>query len=427
MSSDLPAWKKFDTILGGISLNRTLAMVLAGGKGERLSPLTVKRPKPCVPFGGKYKIIDFVLSNLFNSGCRHIYVLSQYHAYSMSKHLRNSWSQWTGYGEFCVPISPETSTGREEWFKGTADAIYHYLRFLEYSDFDEVAVFGGDHIYKMDIRQMLAQHRQTNADLTIAAIEVPAVEAPRFGILEVNDESRLLAFQEKPASPALIPGRDVAYASMGNYIFNVKKLVEVLKEAKALYENLDFGQHVIPMMLGNSDRVFAYNFMTNEVPGMTPEEVGYWRDVGTLDSYFESNMDLIHVTPQLNLYNQQWPIMTHQGNFPPAKTVFDYDGRRGQALDSYVCGGSIISGGTARRSILGSNCVLHSYCEVSDSILFDGVEVGRGATLHRTIVDKGVCLPEGIQIGVDLDHDRTRGFTVTDSGIVVVSNTVQIF
>lgn len=398
----------------------TIAMVLAGGKGERLSPLTLRRAKPSVAFGGKYKIIDFVLSSLFNSGIKKVYILTQYRAYSLNKHIRESWGKWTGLGEFYVDISPETSSESEEWFKGTADAILQYLRFVESTDADYVAVFGGDHIYKMDITQMINFHRKNKADITIAALEVPVVEASRFGIFSVDEESRVNDFAEKPVVPERIPGRETCYASMGNYIFPTRKLIEVLQEAKKSHADLDFGKHVIPMMLANGDRVFAYNFNDNVVPGMRKEERGYWRDVGTLDSYYEANMDLINVSPQLNLYNYKWPILTNQGNLPPAKTVFDDDDRRGQNIDSYVCAGCITSGGTVRRSIIGPRCKINSYSLVEDSILFENVTVGRNVKIRKTIIDKNVVIPDGSTIGYNQEADRSHGYTVTDSGIVVV-------
>ena len=399
----------------------TIAMVLAGGKGERLSPLTLKRPKPGVAFGGKYKIIDFVLSNLFNSGIKKVYILTQYRSYSLMKHIRESWGKWTGLGEFFVPVTPETSSDREEWFKGTADAIYHYLRFIESTDAEYVAIFGGDHIYRMDISQMVDYHRANKADITIAALEVPADEAKRFGVFSVDKVSRVTAFAEKPSKPQTIPERDTCFASMGNYIFSTKKLIEILQEGKKLYEDLDFGKHVIPMMLEKNDRVFAYNFNDNVIPEMKPEERGYWKDVGTIDSYYDANMDLIHVSPQLNLYNYKWPILTNQGNYPPAKTVFDDDNRRGQNIDSYVCAGCITSGATVRQSIIGPLCRIHSYSLVEDSILFENVTIGRNVKIKKAIIDKNITIPDGTEIGYDLEADLALGYTVTESGIVVVS------
>ena len=398
----------------------TIAMVLAGGKGERLSPLTNRRAKPSVAFGGKYKIIDFVLSNLFNSGLKKVYILTQYRAFSLNKHIRESWGKWTGLGEFYVAISPETSSESEEWFRGTADAILQYLRFVESSDADYVAIFGGDHIYKMDIAQMINFHRMNRGDLTIAALEVPMEDATRFGVLSVDDDARVIAFNEKPATPEPIPGRNTCFASMGNYIFSTKKLIEVLLEGKKKYEDLDFGKHVIPMMLASGDRIYTYNLNDNVIPGMKAEERGYWKDVGTIESYYEANMDLINVSPQLNLYNYKWPILTNQGNYPPAKTVFDEDDRRGANIDSYVCAGCITSGSTVRRSILGPLCKINSYSLVEDSILFENVTIGRHVQLKKVIIDKGVVIADGTRIGYDLEEDARRGYTVTESGIVVV-------
>lgn len=398
----------------------TIAMVLAGGKGERLSPLTLRRAKPSVAFGGKYKIIDFVLSNLFNSGIKKVYILTQYRAYSLNKHLRESWGKWTGLGEFYVGISPETSSESEEWFKGTADAILQYLRFVESSDADYVAIFGGDHIYKMDVTQMINFHRVNKSDITIAALEVPAEEASRYGVFSVDEDARVTAFTEKPENPERIPGRETCFASMGNYIFPTRKLIEVLQEGKKTHADLDFGKHVIPMMLANNDRVFAYNFNDNVIPGMKSEERGYWRDVGTLDSYYEANMDLVNVSPQLNLYNYKWPILTNQGNLPPAKTVFDDDDRRGQNIDSYVCAGCITSGSTVRGSILGPRCKVNSYSLIEDSILFENVSVGRNVKIRKAIIDKNIVIPDGSTIGYDSDEDRRNGYTVTESGITVV-------
>jgi len=405
---------------GNITKN-TLAMVLAGGKGERLSPITMRRPKPAVPFGGKYKIIDFALSNLFNSGIRKAYILTQYHAYSLNKHIKESWSKWTGLGEFYDTISPETSSMSEHWFQGTADAIHQNLRFIESTDADFIAIFGGDHIYKMDISQMVEYHRRNKADLTIAVLEVPKDEASRFGIMTVDENFRVQAFEEKPACPVTIPGRPTCCSSMGNYIFSKGKLMDLLKRGKQKYQDLDFGKHIIPMMLEAQDKVYAYSFYDNSIPAMEPHERGYWRDVGAIDSYYEANMDLISVTPQLNLYNYQWPILTNQGNLPPAKTVFDSEGRRGHNLDSLVCGGCVTSGSVVRRSILGPSCRVNSYASVEDSILFDNVDIGRKAKIRKAIIDEGIVIPEGMEIGFDHEQDRERGCMITESGIVVVT------
>lgn len=332
---------------GNISAD-TIAMVLAGGKGERLSPITDRRSKPAVSFGGKYKIIDFVLSNMFNSGIKRVYILTQYHAYSLNKHIKESWGKWTGLGEFYDTISPETNSMSERWFRGTADAILQNLRFIESSGAEFVAIFGGDHIYKMDISQMMVYHRMNRADITIAALEIPIHEASRFGVLCVDENLRVTSFVEKPTDAPTLPGRDTCFASMGNYIFSARKLIELLQEGKKRYDDLDFGKHIIPMMIERGDKVFAYSFFDNNVPGMELNERGYWRDVGTIDSYYEANMDLIKPLPHLNLYNLKWPILTNQGNLPPAKTIFDNEQRRGQNIDSLVCGGCITSGGTVQ-------------------------------------------------------------------------------
>ena len=406
--------------IGNVTRN-TIAMVLAGGKGERLGPITLNRPKPCVPFGGKYKIIDFVLSNLFNSGIKKTYILTQYRAYPLNKHIKESWAKWTGLGEFYDTLSPETSSNGEEWFKGTADAIYQFLRFIESSGADYVAIFGGDHIYKMDVSQMIGYHVMNKADITLAALEVPQEEARRFGIFSVDEDFRVTDFAEKPQNPMTIPGRDTCFASMGNYIFSTKKLIQVLKDGKKKHDDLDFGKHVIPMMLANGDQVYAYNFLDNQIPGMRPGEKGYWKDVGTIDSYYDANMELVNVEPQLNLYNYKWPIITNQGNFPPAKTVFDEDGRRGQNLDSYVCGGCITSGSVVRGSIIGPRCKLNSYSLVEDSILFENVEVGRNVKIKRAIIDENIKIPDGTTIGYDHEADQAAGYTVTESGIVIVA------
>jgi len=405
---------------GNITRN-TIAMVLAGGKGERLGPITLHRSKPSVPFGGKYKIIDFVLSNMFNSGIKKVYILTQYHAYSLNKHIKESWAKWTGLGEFYDTISPETDSMSQQWFEGTADAIYQNLRFINYSGSDFVVIFGGDHIYKMDISQMMEYHRRNKADITVASLEVSPEEATRFGVLSVNEDLRVTSFIEKPQSPPLVPGRNTCFASMGNYIFSAKKLVEVLKKGKKHYKDLDFGKHIIPMMLEGGDRVFAYSFFDNSIPEMEPNERGYWKDVGTIDSYYEANMDLIKASPQLNLYNLNWPILTNQGNLPPAKTIFDDEGRRGMNIDSLVCGGCITSGGTVHRSIIGPSSKINSYASIEDSILFDNVQIGRNAKIRKAIIDANIVIPEGMKIGYDHEEDRLRGCVVTDSGVVIVA------
>jgi len=396
-------------------------MVLAGGKGERLHPITLNRPKPHVPFGGKYKIIDFVLSNLFNSGIKKVYVLTQYRAHRLNKHIKESWSRWVGLGEFYDTISPETNNESEEWFKGTADAIFQFMRILESTDAEYIAIFGGDHIYKMDVSQMISYHILNQADITVASLEIPAEEGKRFGICSVDENSRVCDFLEKPENPPPIPNRSTCFASMGNYIFSRNKLIEVLKKGRQRHVDLDFGKHIIPMMLEDGDRVFAYNFIENIIPGGETCDQGYWKDVGTIDSYYDANMDLINIVPQFNLYNYRWPIITNQGNLPPATTVFEEDGRRGQSFNTFLCGGCIISGSTVRRSIIGPRCRVNSYSLIEDSILFDNVEVGRNVQIKRAIIDENISIPSDTQIGYDHEADRQRGYLVTESGIVVVT------
>ena len=399
----------------------TIAMVLAGGKGERLHPITLNRPKPFVSFGGKYKIIDFVLSNLFNSGIKKVFVLTQYQAYPLNKHIKESWSRWAGLGEFYDTISPETNNEREEWFKGTADAIFQFMRILEATDAEYVAIFGGDHIYRMDVSQMISDHILNQADITVASLEIPSEEAKRFGICSVDKDFRVYDFLEKPENPPTIPYRSTCFASMGNYIFSRNKLIEVLKKGRQRHVDLDFGKHIIPMMLEDGDRVFAYNFIDNIIPGNKASEKGYWKDVGTIDSYYNANMDLINFAPQFNLYNYRWPIITKQGNFPPATTVFEEDGRCGQSFNTFLCGGCIISGSTVHRSIIGPCCQVNSYSLIEDSILFDNVKVGKNVQIKRAIIDENISIPSNTQIGYDHEADRRQGYLVTDSGIVVVS------
>ena len=401
--------------------HKVIGIVLAGGKGERLFPLTRERPKPGMPFGGKYRIIDFVISNFFNSGIRQLYVLTQYHSYQLNKYIRNTWDRLMGWDECCEAISPESNCDGEEWFRGTADAVAHYLKALEESDADLIAIFSGDHIYKMDIRQMVDYHRAMHSDLTISTIPVPPEQASRFGICSVDEEGRITAFSEKPDQPAIDPRSGRCIASMGNYIFSRRKLVEALREGIARYENLDFGKHIIPLMLANGEQLTAYDFEQNRIKEMTPSETGYWMDVGTLDAYYAANMDLVAVSPQLNLYNGQWPVMTSPCHYPPAKTVFDDGARCGHAIDSCICGCSIISGGKVVRSIIGQACKINSFSLIEESILFENVNIGRNVRIRRAIIDEGVSIPDGSVIGYDAEADRRNGYTITDNGVVVVA------
>ena len=400
--------------------SETLAMVLAGGEGTRLYPLTRERCKPAVPIGGKYRIIDFVLSNLVNSGFFKIKVLTQFKSNSLNQHLYRAWQLNPSYGQYVEAVPPQQRIG-PLWFRGTADAVYQNLNLV----FDEkpghVIVFGGDHVYKMDIGQMLDWHLELDAEVTVATIPVPVEEASAFGIVEIDEHRRVIGFEEKPAKPRCIPG-DPAHAlvSMGNYIFRRQVLIEELEKNALRDTSHDFGRTILPSIYERG-HIFAYDFSQNVVPDMTEKERGYWRDVGTIESYYQASMDLVSVSPVFDLYNEKWPIRTFATNYPAAKFVFaDRENRRvGSATDSLVCEGCIISGAAIDRSILSPNVRVNSYAEVSDSILFDGVRVGRNAKIRRAIVDKGIEVPPGESIGYDEERDKQR-FFVSDTGIVVV-------
>ncbi|MFA6956285.1 MAG: glucose-1-phosphate adenylyltransferase [Thermoanaerobaculia bacterium] len=397
----------------------TLTMVLAGGMGERLYPLTRDRAKPAVPFGGRYRIIDFVLNNFVNSGFYKVKVLTQFKSNSLIEHISRTWRLSAEIGQY-VDVVPAQMRKGPFWFRGTADAVYQNLELI----FDEkpthVCVFGGDHIYKMDVAQMMDFHLETDADLTIATIPVPLAEANQFGVIEIDDSFRVTGFVEKPKEGAkTIPGRpDEVLASMGNYIFKASAIIDVL-ESNALRDSAhDFGKEIIPQMYGEA-KVMAYDFGTNVVPGEEAEARGYWRDVGTIDSYYTASMDLISISPKFNLYNSQWPLRSAWLNLPPAKFVFDEPQRIGRATNSLVAEGVIISGGVINRSILSPKVRIHSFSDVEGSILMDGVEIGRHSRIRRAIIDKGVKIPPRMTIGYDLEADRQR-FTVTESGIVVI-------
>ena len=397
-----------------------MAVILAGGKGSRLEPLTRDRAKPAVPFGGGYRIVDFALSNCLNSGLRKMLLLTQYKAMSLDRHINTGWRQYfcTELGEYIDVVPPQQRID-EQWYQGTADAVYQNIYALEKDRPQYVLILAGDHIYKMNYRAMIEYHQQMNADLTIAALSTTPEEAKSFGVMEVNDQNRLVGFEEKPANPKTIPGNSQqCMASMGIYVFTARFLFEqLLKDANTPESSHDFGKNIIPSII-DTCKVYAFPFRDEN-----RKSQAYWRDVGTLDAYYEANMDLIGVDPMLNMYDQQWPIRTHQGGFPPPKFVFGSDNgveRVGMATDSLVCPGSIVSGGRVERCIVGPQVRINSYANVTDSILFDRVEVGRHAVVRRAIIDKNVKIPERAIIGVDHELDRARGFTVTESGIVVI-------
>jgi len=396
-----------------------LAVVLAGGKGSRLEPLTRDRAKPAVPFGGAYRIIDFSLSNCLNSGMRQILVLTQYKAMSLDRHISMGWQRYfcRELGEFADVVPPQQRID-ESWYQGTADAVYQNIYTIEKETPAYVLILAGDHIYKMNYLAMLDQHLETGADATIGVLRWQRHEAARqFGVMEVDDGNRIIGFQEKPADPKPVPGDpNCCLASMGIYLFTARFLFEELcRDATRRGSRHDFGNDVIPAMI-QTNRVFAYPFRDEN-----RKRDYYWRDVGTLDAYYEANMDLISVDPELNMYDEAWPIRTYQPNYPPPKFVFADEKRRGYALDSIVCLGSIISGGKVERSIVGPKVRVNSYAEIRDSILFGEVEIGRHAKIRRAIIDKGVVIPPGVEIGYDPQRDLSRGFIVTESGVTVIA------
>ncbi len=422
------------------STTEVLTVILAGGKGSRLEPLTRDRAKPAVPIGGQYRIIDFTLSNCLNSGFRQVLVLTQYKATSLERHINLGWRKYFCHelDEFIETLPPQQRID-ENWYAGTADAVYQNIYSLEKIDPKYVVILAGDHIYKMNYQKMVDYHRQVGADLTIGALQVPRVEASQFGVMQVDSHDRIIGFQEKPQSPAHVPGNtEQSLVSMGIYVFSAETLFEQLcQDANDQSSARDFGKNIIPNII-QSHQVFAYPFLDENRKAQA-----YWRDVGTIDSYFEANMDLVSVDPQLNLYDDHWPIRTYMQNLPPAKFVFGGMGshqaefqrlepnnlghhRKGQAIDSIVCNGNIISGGSVSNSLLGPNVRVNSFSEIYHSILFDRVEVGRGARVQRAIVDKGVQIPENVEIGFDHELDRRRGLLVTEGGVVVISKGAKL-
>ncbi len=399
----------------------TYAMILAGGRGTRLHQLTDWRAKPAVPFGGKFRIIDFVLSNCVNSGIRRIGVATQYKSHSLIQHIQRGWSFLSGqFGEF-IDVLPAQQRIEEMWYQGTADAVFQNLDIIRETNPDYVLILAGDHVYKMDYGKLLAFHVEKQADMTVACIEVPIADASAFGVMGVDNESRVLTFSEKPVHPAPLPSKpERALASMGIYVFNTHFLYEQLvRDADEPHSSHDFGKDIIPHLVSAHYRVFAQNFDASCVQQQS-DGVSYWRDVGTLDAYWEANMELTKTTPDLNMYDQEWPIWTNQEQLPPAKFVFDDEERRGMAVDSLVSGGCIISGASVRRSLLFSNVHVHSYSTIEDSVLLPNVKVARNVTLKRVVVDKNCVIPEGLTVGVNREEDAKR-FFISDNGIALIT------
>ena len=397
----------------------TVALILAGGRGSRLKDLTDLRAKPAVPFGGKFRIIDFPLSNCINSGIRRVGVATQYKSHSLMQHIQRGWGFLRGeFNEF-VELWPAQQRIEEQWYKGTADAVFQNLDIIRNIRAEYVLILAGDHIYKMDYGQMLASHVRNKADMTVACINVPIEDAKAFGVIGVNDEDRVIDFKEKPEHPNALPDNpNQAFASMGIYVFSAAFLYEqLIRDADDPKSEHDFGKNIIPQII-NKYRVYAHRFTDSCVGGDRGHY--YWRDVGTVDAYWEANMELTKVTPELNLYDSEWPIWTYQEQLPPAKFVFNNDGRRGSATDSLVSGGCIISGSSINQSVLFSDVYVHSFSSVEDSVILPKVEIGRNVKLKRVVIDKGAVIPDGMEIGFDLELDRKR-FHVSEKGITLVT------
>lgn len=400
---------------------KILSIVLAGGEGKRLMPLTADRAKPAVPFGGTFRLIDFVLSNLANSELRQIAVLTQYKSHSLDRHISLTWRMSTMLGNYVTPVPAQQRLG-PRWYQGSADAIYQSMNLIRDEDPDYVVVFGADNIYRMDISQMVDAHLDSGLSCTVAGIRVPRSLASGFGIIDSAADHKIKSFLEKPADPPGLPDSpDESFASMGNYVFTSKAFIEALRaDAEDPTARHDMGGDIIPRFTAQGEAQ-VYDFADNEVPGTTEKDRNYWRDVGTIDAFHEAHMDLVSVEPEFNLYNEDWPIWTQAVQAPGAKFVM-----RGNAEDSIVTHGCIISGGDVDRSVLSPNVRIDKWAKVTESVLMDNVTVGRGAVVHRAILDKHVSVPDGVEIGVNHDHDRARGFSVSEGGVVVVGKDVQI-
>ena len=395
----------------------SLALILAGGRGSRLKHLTLWRAKPATPFGGKYRIIDFPLSNCINSGIRRVCVLTQYKAHSLIQHIQRGWGFLRGeFGEFVELLPAQQRIDQSSWYKGTTDAVYQNLDIIRTHAPEYILILAGDHIYKMDYGPMLAQHVESKADVTVGSIEVPRERAREFGVLTVNEHNEILRFVEKPQNPETLPGQsDVTLASMGIYVFNTRFLFEQLIEDAGIEDsNHDFGRDLVPRLIGRH-RAIAYPFRDVQT-----KEQSYWRDVGTVDAFWGANMELVGVDPELNLYDEHWPIWTYQDQSPPAKFVFDDEGRRGMAVDSMIADGCIISGGYVNHSLLFSGVQVHSYVQLRDAVVLPGVDIGRYCRLHKVIIDRACIIPPGTVIGEDPEEDARR-FYRTEQGVVLVA------
>lgn len=411
-----------------MTVDNALVMILAGGEGKRLFPLTQDRAKPAVPFGGRYRIIDFVLNNFINSGFFKLKVLTQYKSDSLNKHISKGWALSPFLNQYVDLVPAQMRTGGT-WYLGTADAVYQNIFHIQDENPEYVCVFGGDHIYKMDVRQMLNYHKEKQADLTISAIPIPIEEASEFGIIEVDEKWRLTGFVEKPKTPPKsIPNNpNYCLASMGNYIFNKEILINALEEdARIEASNHDFGKNVIPMLLEQRKDIYIYNFSENSFPGITEKEKGYWRDVGNIDAYWQANMDLLEYEPELNLYSKEWPLRTFNYNYPPAKFVWQQGDRVGMATNSLVSEGCIVSGGVISRCVLSPEVRINSYSQVTDSILMENVNVGRYSEIRKAIIDKNVDIPPYTKIGVNREEDMSRGFYVSQGGVTIVPKNARL-